>query len=112
MMFRKMLMAISVCVFVAAGIYAQGTSTTATTATAASTEKAKKPPVFRPNKDQIKQVQTILIGKKLYSGDASGTHNDDIRSGIKSFQKDNGLKETGTLNLATLEKFGVALTDK
>src|SRR5262249_16107863 len=65
----------------------------------------------RPTKDQIKQVQQILINKKLYTGEASGTYNDATRDGIKSFQKDNGLKQTGTLNRATLEKFGVELTD-
>ncbi|MEP6787257.1 MAG: peptidoglycan-binding domain-containing protein [Acidobacteriota bacterium] len=112
-MLKRMLMAISVCIFVAAGICAQGTSATATTATTATkTEKAKKGPVFRPTKDQIKQVQTLLISKKLYSGEASGSYNDPTRTGIKNFQKDNGLKETGTLNRATLEKFGVALTDQ
>lgn len=74
-------------------------------------ETPKKPAVFRPTKDQIKQVQTILKGKKLYSGEESGKYNDETRDGIKSFQKDNGLKETGTLNRATLEKFGVELTD-
>lgn len=30
----------------------------------------------------------------------------------KSFQKDNALKQTGTLNRATLEKMGIVLTDK
>jgi len=58
------------------------------------------------------EVQKILVGKKLYSGQPSGKYDDGTREGIKSFQKDNGLKETGTLNRATLEKFGVALTDK
>jgi len=106
-----MLRAICVCLFVTSGIYAQGTSTTpATTTTATKTEKPKKGPVFRPTKDQIKQVQTILIGKKLYTGEATGKYDDGTRTGIKSFQKDNGLKETGTLNRATLEKFGVELT--
>jgi len=57
------------------------------------------------------QVQKTLKEKKLYNGEATGTYNDDSRTGIKSFQKDNGLKETGTLNRATLEKFGVELTD-
>lgn len=89
---------------------AQGTSTGTSTTTASDT-KTKKPPVFRPTKDQIKQVQSILKDKKLYTGEASGTYNDDTRTGIRSFQKDNGLKETGTLNRATLEKFGIALTD-
>lgn len=74
-------------------------------------ETPKKPAVFRPTKDQIKQVQTILKGKKLYAGEESGKYNEETRGGIKSFQKDNGLKETGTLNRATLEKFGVELTE-
>jgi len=52
----------------------------------------------------------MLIDKKLYSGQAIGSYNAETRTGIKSFQKDNGLKETGTLNRATLEKFGVELT--
>lgn len=72
---------------------------------------AKRAPVFRPTKNQITSVQKILKDKNLYSGEATGTYNDATRSGIKSFQKDNGLKETGTLNRATLEKFGVELTE-
>ncbi len=79
--------------------------------TTSSSETAKKPAVFRPTKDQIMQVQGILKTKKLYSGEADGKYNDATRDGIKSFQKDNGLKETGTLNRATLEKFGVELTE-
>ncbi|HEX3102603.1 MAG TPA: peptidoglycan-binding domain-containing protein, partial [Pyrinomonadaceae bacterium] len=101
---------ISVSLFFAAGICAQGGSTTAAPAPSTG-DTAKKPAVFRPTKDQIKQVQTSLKDKKLYTGEASGTYNDDTRTGIKSFQKNNGLKETGTLNRETLEKFGVALTD-
>ncbi|MEP7075621.1 MAG: peptidoglycan-binding domain-containing protein [Acidobacteriota bacterium] len=91
------------------GVLAQDGGTTA--ATAKTADKPKRGPVFRPTKDQIKQVQTILNDKKLYTGEAGGTYNDATRDGIKSFQKDNGLKQTGTLNRATLEKFGVTLTD-
>src|SRR5213078_3492491 len=71
----------------------------------------KKSAVFCPTKDQITKVQKILNDKKLYTGEATGKYDDATRNGIKSFQKDNGLKETGTLNRATLEKFGVELTD-
>ena len=71
----------------------------------------KRGPIFRPTKDQILQVQQILISKKLYSGEASGKYDPETRTGIKSFQKDNGLKQTGTLNRATLEAFKVELTD-
>jgi len=110
-MIRKFLF-LAVVIIALAGITNAQATAAATPTPSVSSEKPKKPPVFRPNKDQIKQVQTILKDKKLYTGEASGTYNDDTRSGIKSFQKDNGLRETGTLNRATLEKFGVALTDK
>lgn len=109
-MFRKLLIAISLSLFLMMGVCAQDMST-ATTKTTTTSSTASKGPVFRPTKDQIKQVQTMLKDKKLYTGEASGTYNDDTRTGIKSFQKNNGLKETGTLNRATLEKFGVVLTD-
>lgn len=105
-MLKKLLFLISILVLVSTVAFAQGSSA----APAATPAPAKKAPVFRPTKDQIKQVQTILKEKNLYSGEASGTYNDPTRAGIKSFQKDNGLTQTGTLNRATLEKFGVELT--
>ncbi len=109
-MLRKLLLIISASLIFAAAVVAQGTAPSSSTAPA-SNSTAKKPAVFHPTKDQIKQVQTMLKDKKLYAGEANGTYNDPTRTGIKSFQKDNGLKETGTLNRATLEKFGVTLTD-
>ncbi|NOT49411.1 MAG: peptidoglycan-binding protein [Acidobacteria bacterium] len=78
--------------------------------TAAAPAK-KRGPVFRPTKDQIKQVQAMLKEKSLYKGEATGSYNDETRSAIKSFQKDNGLKQTGTLNRATLEKMNIELTE-
>lgn len=93
------------------GAFAQPSAATAPAPESKAPEKAKKPAVFRPTKNQILEVQNLLKAKKLYAGEASGKYNDETRAGIKSFQKDNGLKETGTLNRATLEKFGVALTD-
>lgn len=93
-----------------AAIAQPATSTTTTKSTTSSTDKTRGP-IFRPTKDQIQQVQQILKDKKLYAGTPSGKYDDDTRAGIKSFQKDNGLKQTGTLNRATLEKFGVTLTD-
>jgi peptidoglycan hydrolase-like protein with peptidoglycan-binding domain len=74
------------------------------------TEKPKKQ-IFRANKDQIMQVQKMLKDKGLYAGDATGKMDDPFRTAIKSYQKDNGLKQTGTLNRATLEKMGIILTD-
>jgi len=107
-MFRKILLIISISLLCATALVAQGSSTPATTEKPA--EPTKKPAVFRPTKAQIEEVQKMLKEKKLYDGEADGKYNDPTRAGIKSFQKDNGLKDTGTLNRATLEKFGVELT--
>jgi peptidoglycan hydrolase-like protein with peptidoglycan-binding domain len=96
----------------ASSVFAQSSSAApSSTATSSTTSSTKKSAIFRPTKDQITQVQKILKDKKLYTGEATGKYDDGTRNGIKSFQKDNGLKETGTLNRATLEKFGVELTD-
>jgi peptidoglycan hydrolase-like protein with peptidoglycan-binding domain len=111
-MLRKTLLVFSITLSFAIAAFAQGPAASNSTSTASSTSDStkKKTAVFRPTKDQIIQVQIKLKEKKLYTGDASGQYNDETRTGIKSFQKSNGLKETGTLNRATLEKFEVELT--
>jgi len=106
---------IAAVLLLSANLLAQSSSTSTTsspsTTSSSSTSTSKRGPVFRPTKDQISQVQKILKDKKLYTAEPSGKYDDGTRTGIKTFQKDNGLKETGTLNRATLEKFGVELTD-
>ena len=72
----------------------------------------KKAPVFRATKDQITAAQKLLKEKNLYAGEANGTLDPPTRASLKAYQEANGLKETGTLNRATLEKMGIALTDK
>jgi peptidoglycan hydrolase-like protein with peptidoglycan-binding domain len=47
----------------------------------------------------------------MYAGEESGKLDDATRSSIKQWQGGNGLKQTGTLNRATLEKMGVELTE-
>ena len=69
-------------------------------------EKKKRPPVFRANKAQVMQVQKMLKVTE------TGKMDDAFRAEIKKYQSDNGLKATGTLNRATLEKMSVELTDK
>lgn len=109
---KTVLLLMAACLIFATSLFGQGSGSTASSASTSSTNSSsKKPAVFRPTKDQIAQVQKLLKDKKLYGGEATGKYNDDTRAGIKSFQKDNGLKETGTLNRATLEKFGVELTE-
>ncbi|HJQ31773.1 MAG TPA: peptidoglycan-binding domain-containing protein [Pyrinomonadaceae bacterium] len=72
----------------------------------------KRGPVFRANKDQIKQAQDILKARGLYSGESTGKLDQPTRDGLKKYQEAEKLKVTGTLNAATLQKMGVALTDK
>lgn len=108
---KKILLLIAVSLLFSAVGFAQGSSISATAATASKSAKPAKAPIFRPTKEQIKQVQTMLKDKKLYNGETLGTYNDETRTGIKGFQKDNGLKQTGTLNRATLEKMNIGLTD-
>ena len=76
-----------------------------------ATEAPKRGPVFRATKSQIKDVQSMLKDKKLYTGEMTGKLDDATRTSIKSYQKDNGLRVTGTLNRATLEKMNIELTD-
>ena len=88
-----------------------GTTATITAAQNANTAK-KRGPVFRANKDQIKQAQAILRQRSFYSGEQTGKLDDDTRAGLKKYQGAEGLKVTGTLNKVTLEKMNIALTDK
>lgn len=97
-----------ICVIFLFGISA-GAQTTPTPSPAVT---AAKKPIFRANKDQITQAQKMLKGKNQYVGEADGKMNDPFRASVKGFQKDNKLKQTGTLNRATLEAMGIALTDK
>jgi peptidoglycan hydrolase-like protein with peptidoglycan-binding domain len=73
---------------------------------------AKRKPIFRANADQIKQAQAILKQRSFYNGEQTGKLGDDTRDGLKKYQQAEGLKVTGTLNKLTLEKMGIALTDK
>lgn len=68
--------------------------------------------VFRATKDQITAAQKHLKEKNLYTGEANGALDPATRAALKAYQEANGLKGTGTLNAVTLEKMGIALTDK
>jgi peptidoglycan hydrolase-like protein with peptidoglycan-binding domain len=90
----------------------QAPSSTQSDAVKPTSDQAPKRQIFRATKEQIIQVQTMLKSKGMYGGDASGKLDDATRESIKTYQKGNGLRETGTLNRATLEKMGVELTDR
>lgn len=78
------------------------------------TPEVAKPrkPIFRANKDQIKQAQGILKQRGFYSGEETGKLDPDTRAGLKKYQAAEKIKATGTLNKVTLVKMGVTLTDK
>ena len=82
------------------------------TSTAAAKPAKKRGPVFRANKDQIKQAQAILKARGFYAGEQTGKLDDGTRAGLKKYQAAEGVKDTGTLNKLTLEKMAITLTDK
>jgi peptidoglycan hydrolase-like protein with peptidoglycan-binding domain len=72
----------------------------------------KRPAPFQATKDQITTLQTKLKEAKLFSGQADGERSDELKDAVKKYQDKNGLNATGGINAATLEKMGIALTDK
>ena len=97
----------------ASAVAVQNTNTTNKSATSSASAPARKRgPIFRANKDQITQAQNLLKQRGLYTGDADGKLNPDTRAALKKYQEAEGLKVTGTLNGVTLQKMGIALTDK
>jgi peptidoglycan hydrolase-like protein with peptidoglycan-binding domain len=109
---NKLIIAAFTALLLCAGAFAQAPSSTQTAAVKSTSDEKPKRQIFRANKDQITQVQKMLKEKGMYSGDATGKLDDATRAAIKTYQTGNGLRETGTLNRATLEKMGVELTDK
>jgi peptidoglycan hydrolase-like protein with peptidoglycan-binding domain len=73
---------------------------------------ANRGPVFRATADQIKQAQALLKQRTFYAGEQTGKLDTDTRAGLKKYQQAEGLKTTGTLNKVTLEKMGIALTER
>lgn len=53
----------------------------------------------------------MLKEKAKYAGAEDGKYNADLRASVKTFQGENGLRQSGSLNRATLEKMNIALTD-
>ena len=109
---KKTLSIVLLLLFVFSGAMAQNTNSSTTTPNSASKPKLPRKPIFRASKDQIKQAQRILKDRGFYAGEETGKLDADTRAGLKKYQAAEGLKVTGTLNKVTLEKIGVALTDK
>lgn len=77
-----------------------------------SNSNRKRGPIFRADKDQVKQAQAILKQRGFYAGEQTGKLDAPTRDGLKKYQEAEGLKVTGTLNKVTLEKMNIPLTDK
>ena len=91
-----------------AGVQAQNSTSTSTK----TTKQTKRGPVFKANKDQINQAQSLLKSRGFYAGEQIGKLDDATREGLRKYQSAEGLKVTGTLNKITLEKMNIALTEK
>lgn len=90
-----------------------GNSNNASSSSAKSANSTKKRgPVFRANKEQVKQAQTILKQRGFYTGETTGKLDADTRAALKKYQQAENIKVTGTLNKLTLEKMNITLTDK
>ena len=109
----KKILSICLSLLFAAAISLAAQNTSSSTANNNATSPARKRgPVFRANKDQIKQAQAILKTRGFYSGEETGKLDDDTRAGLKKYQAAEGLQAAGTLNKVTLEKMAITLTDK
>ncbi|HEV7799228.1 MAG TPA: peptidoglycan-binding domain-containing protein [Pyrinomonadaceae bacterium] len=109
---KKLLSLVLLPLFVFTIAVAAQNTNSSTTTNSSAPAKAPRKPIFRANKDQIKQAQKILKDRGFYTGEQTGKLDDDTRAGLKKYQAAENIKVTGTLNKVTLEKMGVVLTDK
>ena len=108
---RLLTAALAAALSLSAVAAAQSTNSSTTGGSANATAK-KRGPVFRALKDQIKQAQTLLRQRGFYTGEPTGKLDEATREGLRKYQGAEGIKVTGTLNAATLQKMNVALTDR
>ena len=110
----KKILAVLLSVAFACTVALAQNANSSTTAPATNTNTNAKPrkPIFRANKDQIKQAQALLKQRGFYAGEETGKLDDDTRADLRKYQEAEKIKVTGTLNKLTLEKMGVTLTDK
>ncbi len=109
---KRLLVAFLAALFTFTGAAASQQQDTNTPKTDGAAAQKKRPPVFRATKEQIKQAQTLLKARGLYAGEASGKIDEALRAALRKYQEAEGLKVTGTLNGATLQKMSVPLTDR
>jgi murein L,D-transpeptidase YcbB/YkuD len=102
---KNLILILIVSLLVTISINAQTTPAAASDTKTTAEAKPKKQ-IFRANKEQVMQAQ------KMLKVEETGKLNDETRAALKKYQPENGLKATGTLNRATLEKMSIELTDK
>jgi peptidoglycan hydrolase-like protein with peptidoglycan-binding domain len=108
---KVLLLTLSLLLLYSVEAFAQN-STSTSKSSASTSSPRKRGPVFKATKEQITQAQAILKERGFYSGVQTGKLDDGTRDGLRKYQLAEGLKSTGTLNKVTLEKMGVALTEK
>ena len=108
---KKLLVTLATLLALSVPAAAQNTNSSAAAGGANSNAAKKRGPVFRATKEQIKQAQTILKQRGFYAGEATGKLDPLTRDGLKKYQGAEGIKVTGTLNAATLQKMNITLTD-
>ena len=109
---KRLLVAFLAALFAFTGAAALQNDPSSKTENGSPTVKKKRPPVFRATREQIRQAQTLLKGRGLYAGEVSGKIDELLRAALRKYQEAEGLKVTGTLNGATLQKMSVPLTDR
>lgn len=57
----------------------------------------------------VVRVQAALMRLGYYHGDIDGLLGPGTRSGLKNFQKSQGLKQTGRIDIETLTRLGIPI---
>ena len=103
---KILLILVAVCLFGAStNAQTEATTTAKTTDTQTESKEKTKKKTFRSNKEQVMQAQKMLKVTE------TGKMDQDTKAAVKTFQGENGLRKSGSLNRATLEKMSIALTD-
>lgn len=105
---KKILLILVAAFLFGVPINAQTETTTAAKTSDTQTKSQEKPKkrTFRSNKEQVMQAQKMLKVAE------TGKMDKDTKAAVKTFQGANGLRKSGSLNRATLEKMNIALTDQ
>jgi protease YdgD len=55
---------------------------------------------------QVRELQTLLKGRQLFTGSVDGHYGADLRTAIETYEKGEGLVVTGLATMATLKRLG------